>query len=70
MADSDYNTIQPIEGLQNVLGIAPTEQQQQQRRKNAQEKRRQHSQPAQDEKAGEKTSQDNQDESHLIDYRA
>lgn len=69
MADNDYNTVRPIDGLPNVLGITPTEQQQQQeRRKGAQKGRPQHSQPA--DQTQTETPQENHDTSHLIDYRA
>ncbi len=70
MADNDYNTVQPIEGLPNVLGIAPTEQQQQQRRKGAEKDRQQHSQPAPDDKNQTETPPKSQSSNHLIDYRA
>jgi hypothetical protein len=72
MADNDYNTVQPIEGLPNVLGVAPTEQQpQHQRRKAAQKDRKQHPQPASDDQTQTETPQESQKNSnHLIDYRA
>ncbi len=71
MADNDYNTVQPIEGLPNVLGVAPTEQQQQQRRKGAQKDRQQqHARSAPDDQTQTETPQKSQSSSHLIDYRA
>ena len=71
MADNDYNTVQPIEGLPNVLGITPTEQQsQQQRRKAAQKDPKQHPQPPSDGQSQTETPQQNQKSDHLIDYRA
>ena len=55
MTDNDYNTVQPIEGLPNVLGIMPTEQQpQEQRRKAAQKDRRKRPQPASENQAKRK----------------
>jgi hypothetical protein len=69
MADNDYNTVRPIEGLPNVFGIAPTEQQQQERR-NAQKDRQQRSQPASDEETQTETPKEKQTGNHLIDYRA
>jgi len=71
MTDNDYNTVQPIEGLPNVLGITPTEQQsQQQRRKAAQKDKKQHSQPPSDGQRQTETPPQNQKSDHLIDYRA
>jgi hypothetical protein len=70
MADNDYNTVQPIDSLQNVLGITPTEQQPQQRRKAPQKDRQQHSPAASDDQAKKEAPQDSHDSNHLIDYRA
>jgi hypothetical protein len=71
MADNDYSMVQPIEGLPNVLGIAPTEQQeQQQRRKTPAKNRPQNPQPAQDDQSKTEAPQENHESNHLIDYRA
>lgn len=71
MADDDYNTVRPIEVLQNVLGVAPTEQQkEQQRRKGAPKDRQQHSPPASDDPTKAAVPENNCDSDHLIDYRA
>ncbi len=72
MADNDYNTIQPIESLASVLGVAPTEQQsQQQRRKGAQKGREpQHPPKASGDQTPAETPKEEQDRNHLIDYRA
>jgi hypothetical protein len=71
MTDSDYNTVRPIEGPPNVLGIAPMEQQQQQQpRKGAPKARPQHSQPAPEEEGRTESPKGRDDSNHLIDYRA
>jgi hypothetical protein len=72
MADNDYNSVVPIEGLGNVLGVSPTEQkeQEQQHRKTPSKSRPPHAKPDQDKQSQTEHPQDNHDGNHLIDYRA
>jgi hypothetical protein len=71
MADNDYNTVQPIESLPNILGVTPTEQQpEQQRRKAAQKDKKPRPQPTPDDPEKAETPQDKRSSDHLIDYRA
>ena len=66
--DSDYSTIRPVEGLQTVLGVAPTEQRQQQQRKSPRDNREEHAQPQNAEEDEQVTPDDS--DPHSIDYRA
>jgi protein involved in polysaccharide export with SLBB domain len=69
MADSDFNTVKPVEGLQNVQGLTPTERRQERRRRqNDQAKHHEESGEKHDEVEDNTTFDDGQD--HMIDYCA
>jgi hypothetical protein len=70
MVDSEYSSVQPIEGLGNVLGIAPTDQKQQQQRRTPDKGRQPQAPPEADEKPKAEAPQESHDKHHLIDYRA
>ena len=70
MTDSGYNTVTPVEGLQTVLGLAPTErrQQRQQHQETAQEHREEPAAQAKEEP--DDTTTTDEGTPHSIDYRA
>lgn len=79
MADFDSNMIKPVEGLQNITGLAPTRRREQRsRRQQLQEENENNEEQQSDESADEKNQKNLQEEQHVnkngsgnrIDYRA
>ena len=70
MADSDFNTIKPVENLHNLAALAPTGQHQE--RKRRQNPPRQGQVPQEDPAAEtqEQPTPGHDDDSHTIDYCA
>ncbi len=79
MADFDSNMIKPVEGLQNITGLAPTRRREQRsRRQQLKEENENNEEQQSDESADEKNHKNLQEEQHVnknvsgnkIDYQA
>lgn len=70
MADSDFNTIKPVENLHNLAALAPTGQQQERKRRQNPPRRGQVPQEDQADKAQEQQTPGRGDDAHTIDYCA
>ena len=75
IADNDFNIIKPVEGLQNIAGLAPTRRREQRkRRKDLHEEKKGESEQEPDNSVGEQELSDelieNAEDGHTIDYRA
>jgi len=69
MADNDFNTIKPVEGLQNIQGLKPTERRQERRRRqDGQAKHHEEPEETQDDAEDRPKLDDGQ--AHEIDYCA
>jgi len=74
MAESDYNLIKPVEGLQNVGTLNPIQGNTEKKRKQGEEQRKR-STAAQPDKTTDKNATgaeppENEDDRHSIDFRA
>jgi len=70
MMENDFNTIKPVENLQNVAGLTPAGQQQERKRRPHPPRPHQKPEAAPPaEAAGQETSEQDTD-AHLLDYRA
>lgn len=70
MADSDYNTIKPVESLQTIQGVAPARRRQERKRQqNAQDKHQQETETERDDAEASEAIH-NDDDPHSIDYCA
>ncbi len=73
--DNDYNTIKPVEGLQNITGLSPTRRREERkRRRNApfedsEESEQDLSESTEQTTGGSESTGDEKDK-HSIDYRA
>ena len=70
MADSDYNVIKPVESLQTIQGLAPTERRRQRRRRQNAPTEHQEEPEAERQDADEPQAQNRGDSSHSVDYCA
>ncbi|MHC4666487.1 MAG: hypothetical protein ACYS9T_11135 [Planctomycetota bacterium] len=75
MADSDYNIIKPVEGLQNIAGLTPARRREERRRRRELRKgKEQDSEQRANESSGESSvdieSAADDSEQHSIDYCA
>jgi hypothetical protein len=70
MANSDFNTIKPVENLQNVAGLTPTGQRQERKRRQNPPRRGQERQGMPPDKAQEEQAPGRDSDSHTIDYCA
>jgi hypothetical protein len=70
MANSDFNTIQPVENLQNVAGLTPTGQQQERKRRQNPLRRGREPQETPPDKAKDEQTPGHDSDSHRIDYCA
>ena len=70
MANSDFNTIKPVENLQNVAGLTPTGQQQERKRRQNPTRRGQEPREMPPDKAKEEQTPGQDRDSHTIDYCA
>lgn len=69
MADTDFNAIKPVEGLQNIQGLAPAQRREERQRRH--KASAEHSEPVADEldETVDATGPDD-DDAHCIDYCA
>ena len=72
MADSDYNAIKPVEGLQTIQGVAPTQRRQERKPQQKEPERQQEETETEIERDEDATSPvvRNDDDPHSIDYCA
>ena len=70
MADSDFNTITPVENLHNLAALTPTGQQQERKRRQNPPRRGRAPQEDQANKTPEPQTPGHSDDSHRIDYCA
>jgi len=78
MADFDSNMIKPVEGLQNITGLAPTRRREQRSRRQQLDEENKNKEEQSKESADDKISKTSQEKRHVnkngsgsrIDYRA
>ena len=69
MADSDFNTIKPVDSLQSIQGLTPAERRQE--RKNRQKPQGKHHEKPEEEQDSSKEQETSGDgQAHSIDYCA
>ncbi len=70
MTDNDFNTIKPVENLQNVAGLTPTGQRQERKRRSNAPRPSPRSDARSPDEAAEQEASEHDKDSHRIDYRA
>ena len=70
MADSDFNTIKPVENLHNLAALTPTRQQQERKRRQNPPRRGPAPQEEQADRTPDQQTPARSDDSHTIDYCA
>ena len=70
MTENDFNTIKPVENLQNVAGLTPTGQRQERKRRPTPPRPNQRSDSKSADEAAEQEASEREKEIHMIDYRA
>jgi hypothetical protein len=70
MANSDFNTIKPVENLPNVAGLTPTGQKKEQKRRQNPPRQGQEPQETPPDAAEEEQTPGGDRDSHTIDYCA
>lgn len=70
MTENDFNTIKPVENLQNVAGLTPTGQRQERKRRSNSPRPSQKSDARPEDEATEQETSEQDKDSHMIDYRA
>ncbi|MCX5645709.1 MAG: hypothetical protein NTZ17_13690 [Phycisphaerae bacterium] len=70
MADSDFNTIKPVENLHNVAALTPTGQHQQRKRRQNPPRQGQVPREGQADETQEQQTPGRDGDSHTIDYCA
>jgi len=70
MADSGFNIIKPVEGLQNVQGLAPTRQREGRKHQHQPPKERKEPPETPPESETEDLKVPGDEDAHVIDYRA
>ena len=70
MTDNDFNTIKPVENLQNVPSLTPTGKREERKRRQNPPRGRQARDEAQAGDAAAEQASNRDGDSHAIDYRA
>ena len=70
MADSDFNTIKPVENLHNVAGLTPAGQHQERKRRQNPPRQGQTPQEDQADETQNQQTPGHDEDSHTIDYCA
>ncbi len=70
MTENDFNTVKPVENLQNVAGLTPTGQRQERKRRPHAPRLNRRSDARSADEAAEQEASDRDRDAHMIDYRA